>query len=84
MGNEDNNLDFEVDMNPDFESMGYEMSGAIEFYEHPETGEGAYRVMLFSTTMEQNLKPDEDHTVGQILTLVTQEMLTEYIERDVH
>jgi hypothetical protein len=84
MSNEENELDFEVNLNPDFESMGYELAGSIEFYENPESGEGAYRALLFSTTLENELEKEEDYTLGQTLVMVTQSMLEEYLTREVH
>jgi len=80
----ENGLDFEVDFNPDFESMGYEMAGVIEFYEHPDTGEGAFKAMLYKTSQEVNLESDEDHTNGQLMVLIAQELLEEYLNREVH
>lgn len=82
MSNENEEID--VDFNPDFEAMGYELAGSIEFYENPETGEGAYRSMLFTTTMENELNPEQDYTTGQVLVLVTQKMLEEYLTSEVH
>lgn len=76
--------ELDVEFNPDFESIGYEMAGAIEFYENPETGEGAFKVMIYRTTQEDNLEPDKDYTNGQMMVLVTQELLEEYINREVH
>ncbi len=84
MSSEDDGLDFDVELIPDFESMGYELAGSIEFYENPETGEGAYRSMLFTTTLENNLEKDQDYTVGQTLVMVTQTMLEEYLTREAH
>jgi len=85
MSNEiDDNLEFDVDFNPDMESMGYELAGTIEFYENPETGLGAYRSLLFNTTLEENLDPDKDYTTGQELVLVTQAMLDEYLSSEKH
>ena len=84
MNNEEKDLDFEVELTPDFESMGYELAGSIEFYENPDTGEGAYRAMLFTTTLEDHLEKDQDYTTGQTLVMVTQSMLEEYLTREVH
>jgi len=80
----DEGLDFDVDFNPDMEAMGYELAGVIEFYENPETGLGAYRSLLFTTTLEENLEKDKDYTTGQELVLVTQTMLDEYLTSEKH
>lgn len=83
MSNEiDENLEFDVEFNPDLEAMGYELAGTIEFYENPKTGLGAYRSLLFTTTMEDNLEADQDFTTGQELVLVTQAMLDEYLNSE--
>jgi len=55
--------------------MGYELAGSIEFYENPQTGEGAYKSMIFTTTMENELPANQDYTTGQTLVLVAQTML---------
>ena len=78
------NEEFDIDFNPDFEAIGYELAGSIEFYENPETGEGAYRSMLYTTTMENELTAEQDYTTGQVLVLVTQKMIEEYLTSEVH
>mgnify|MGYP006980726527 CR=1 FL=1 len=80
----ENNEEIEVDFNSDFESMGYELAGSIEFYENPQTGEGAYKSMIFTTTMENELPANQDYTTGQTLVLVAQTMLEEYLTSEVH
>jgi hypothetical protein len=82
MSNENEQID--VEFNPDFEEMGYELAGSIEFYENPETGEGAYKSMLFTTTMENELNANQDYTTGQTLVLVAQSMLEEYLTSETH
>ena len=85
MSNEiDENLDFDVDFNPDMEAMGYELAGVIEFYENPETGLGAFRSLLFNTTLEENLEADKDYTTGQELVLISQAMLEDYLDSEKH
>jgi len=84
MSNEENELEFEIDLEPDLESMGYEMAGQIEFYEHPETGEGAYRSVLVTTSREDKLKADQDYTEAQQMVLITQALLEEYITSERH
>jgi hypothetical protein len=76
--------DIEIDFNADLEGMGYELAGSIEFYENPETGLGAFRSLLFNTTLENNLEADKDYTTGQELVLVTQSMLEEYLNSEKH
>jgi len=76
--------DIEIDFNADLEGMGYELAGSIEFYENPETGLGAFRSLLFNTTLENNLESDKDYTTGQELVLVTQSMLEEYLDSEKH
>ena len=76
--------DIEIDFNADLEGMGYELAGSIEFYENPETGLGAFRSLLFNTTLENNLEADKDYTTGQELVLVTQGMLEEYLNSEKH
>lgn len=76
--------EFDSEINLDFEGMGYELAGAIEFYEDPETGKGAFKSVLYRTSQEDNLEPDRDYTDGQIMVLVTQKLLEEYINREVH
>jgi len=76
--------DIEIDFNADLEGMGYELAGSIEFYENPETGLGAFRSLLFNTTLENNLESDKDYTTGQELVLVTQSMLEEYLSSEKH
>lgn len=78
----DEGLDFEVDFNPDMEKMGYELSGVIEFYEDPDTGLGAYRSLLFNTTLEESLEGDEEYTDSQKLLLIAQTMLDEYLNSE--
>ena len=75
---------FDSEINPEFEDMGYELAGAIEFYENPKTGKGAFKAVLYRTSQEDNLEPDKDYTDGQIMVLVTQKLLEEYINREVH
>ena len=74
--------DIEIDFNADLEGMGYELAGSIEFYENPETGLGAFRSLLFNTTLENNLEADKDYTTGQELVLVAQSMLEEYLDSE--
>jgi hypothetical protein len=76
--------EIEIDFNADLEGMGYELAGSIEFYENPETGLGAFRSLLFNTTLENNLESDKDYTTGQELVLVTQSMLEEYLSSEKH
>jgi len=76
--------EIEIDFNADLEGMGYELAGSIEFYENPETGLGAFRSLLFNTTLENNLESDRDYTTGQELVLVTQGMLEEYLNSEKH
>ena len=76
--------DIEIDFNADLEGMGYELAGSIEFYENPETGLGAFRSLLFNTTLENNLEADKDYTTGQELVLVTQGMLEDYLNSEKH
>lgn len=80
----DEGLDFDVEFTPDMEKAGYELAGVIEFYENPETGLGAYRSLLFNTTLEDSLEEDQDFTAGQGLALVTQAMLDEYLNSEKH
>ena len=82
MSNEESEI--EIDFNADLEGMGYELAGSIEFYENPETGLGAFRSLLFNTTLENNLESDKDYTTGQELVLVTQSMLEEYLNSEKH
>mgnify|MGYP007117114697 FL=1 len=82
MSNEEPEI--EIDFNADLEGMGYELAGCIEFYENPETGLGAFRSLLFNTTLENNLESDKDYTTGQELVLVTQSMLEEYLSSEKH
>lgn len=84
MSKNNSGLDFDIELIPDFESMGYELAGTIEFYENPETKECAYRSLIWSTTMEDNLAPDKDFTEGQSLLMIVQEMLEEYITSERH
>ena len=82
MSNEEPEI--EIDFNADLEGMGYELAGSIEFYENPETGLGAFRSLLFSTTLESNLEEGEDYTTGKELVLVTQAMLEQYLDSEKH
>jgi hypothetical protein len=82
MSNEEPEI--EIDFNADLEGMGYELAGSIEFYENPETGLGAFRSLLFNTTLENNLESDKDYTTGQELVLVAQSMLEEYLDSEKH
>ena len=78
------NTDIEIDFNADLEGMGYELAGTIEFYENPETGLGAFRSLLFNTTLEENLEADKDYTTGQELVLISQAMLEVYLDSEKH
>jgi hypothetical protein len=80
MSNEEPEI--EIDFNADLEGMGYELAGSIEFYENPETGLGAFRSLLFNTTLESSLEEGEDYTTGQELVLVTQAMLEQYLDSE--
>lgn len=82
MSNEENEIPFEIGV--DFEEMGYELAGAIEFYENPETKECAYRAVMFTTKMEGELEEGEEYTDGQGMVLVTQTMLEEYLTSERH
>jgi len=79
----ENQLDFEVDLVPDFDTMGYELAGVIEFYEQPDTGEGAYRVMLRATERYKDLEPDDPYTEGHLMALIAHKLLDEYLNSEV-
>ena len=81
---EDNNFMFDVDPSTDFEEAGYELAGVIEFYEHPEEGLGAYKSMMFETSLGSTIEEDDVYTDGQTLLLITQTLLEEYLNREVH
>lgn len=74
----------DIEDTADFEAEGYELAGVIEFYEHPSEDVGAYKCMMFTTTMESNLESEDEFTSAQTLLLVTNELLEEYLLREVH
>lgn len=68
----------------DLEADGFELAGVMEFYENPETGEGKYRSVLFTTSMEKELENEEEYTDGQKMLLVTLTMFEDYLNREAH
>lgn len=68
----------------DIEAEGFELAGVMEFYENPETGEGKYRSVLFTTSMEKELEDGEEYTDGQKMLLVALTMFEDYLNREEH
>lgn len=68
----------------DLEAEGFELAGVMEFYENPETGEGKYRSVIFTTSMEKLLEEDEEYTDGQKMLLVALTMFEDYLNREAH
>ncbi len=68
----------------DMEEMGYELCGAIEFYEDADSGTIGYKAIFFDTTANA-IKPDgAELSEGQMLLKVTESMLSAYIDSGVH
>jgi hypothetical protein len=77
-------LEFDITLEGSLEDMGYQLAGSIEFFEHPETGEGAYRALIYTTDREGNLEDDDHYTEGQQMVVIAQDLLEEYLTRTVH
>jgi hypothetical protein len=68
----------------DFESMGYQLAGTLEFYDNPETGLCAFRSMSFVNDREKSLELGEENTEGQKALLTAQALFEEYINSEHH
>jgi len=92
-------LEFDITLEGSLEDMGYQLAGSIEFFEHPETGEGAYsieffehpetgegayRALIYTTEREMKLEDDDHYTEGQQMVVIAQDLLEEYLTRTVH
>jgi len=64
----------------DFESMGYQLAGSIEFYDCPETGTIAFRSVAFSNDAVVNLQDQETMTGGQQALLIAQGLFEDYLD----
>jgi hypothetical protein len=80
----DNSLDFDIDLTPDFEKIGYKMVGSIEFYENEDTGEGGYKAILYPSSRQDDSNEENGYSEGQTMVLVAQALIEDYIEREVH
>jgi len=68
----------------DMESMGYELCGAIEFYEDADSGTVGYKAMYFNTTSNAINEDEEELSDGQMLLKITESMLSAYVDSGVH
>jgi len=76
--------DADAAISADFEAMGYQLAGTMEFYDNPETGECAFRTVAFVTDSNKNLEEGETETEGQKALLITQALFEDYLETRKH
>lgn len=79
-----NSGDAEGSISADFEAMGYQLAGTIEFYDNPETGDCAFRTVAFVNDTNKNLEEGETETEGQRSLLVAQALFEDYLDKRKH
>ena len=86
--NPEQNLEFNLDLTPDLADLGYECAGVVEFWEHPESEDIAFRAFLVKTTLQgrkmEETGEDEFRTDAQVSQMVCVKLFEDYMDREEH